>query len=368
MAAALALPGVLPLGSQAFAETVPEQGVLATKLLDYQDRQPGLKRTRVRAPSLYVLAPFRGEWALEASAVSDTVSGASPRFHTAISGASRQTEKRVAGDTTLTHYGARQTWHVGVAASDENDYRSRALSGGASWSSEDNNTTFSAAAAHTSDRIGSTSNPALSERRRTTQVSFGLAHNLSRADVVQATLVLGHGNGFFDDPYKVPDHRPDHRNQAAAVLRWNHHVEDLGATVRSGYRYYGDSFGIRAHTLDAEWVQPVGGRWRVTPGVRYHSQRAASFYFDPVYDAVLGAPFPPGWRPGGVASADQRLAGFGALGISLKVEFMLDKDWTLDAKYDRYEQRGRWRVGGSGSPGLAPFSARWMQVGLSRLF
>lgn len=360
------LAAVAPGAAQ--AETAPEQGLVATKLLDYQDRQPGLKRTHVRAPSAYLLLPIRDEWALEASAVSDSVSGASPRYHTAVSGASKQVERRRAGDVKLTRYEPRHSWHVGAAGSDENDFHSLALSGGATLSSEDNNRTYSLAAALTRDRISATNNPGLHERRRTLQLSVGLAQNLSERDVVQGTLSFSRGRGFYDDPYKFPDHRPDHRNQLAAVLRWNHHVESLGASLRSGYRYYGDSFGIRAHTLDVEWVQPLGERIRLTPALRYHSQRAARFYFDPVYDTGLGEPFPPGWTPGTVASADQRLSGFGALGLSLKVDVKLDAAWSVDFKIDHYAQRGAWRLGGSGSPGLAPFSARWLQAGLSYRF
>lgn len=368
LTAALLLPGVLPLAVPAHAETAPEQGVASVKLLDYQDRQPGLKRTHVKAPSAYLLLPIQGEWSLEASAVYDSVSGASPRYHTAISSASRQTEERSAGDVRLTHYADRHSWHVGAAVSDENDFHSRAVSGGASFSSDDNNRTVSFAAAYTHDRIGATGNPTLDERRRTVALTAGVTQNLSTRDVVQGSLTLSRGTGFYDDPYKFPDHRPDHRNQLAAAARWNHHIEAYGATVRSGYRYYADSFGVRAHTVDVEWAQPVGERFQVTPGLRYYSQRAARFYFDPVYDATLGEPFPPGWTPGTVASADQRLSGFGAFSASVRFDLKLDKAWALDLKLERYEQRGSWRLGGDGSTGLAPFSARWIQLGASYRF
>lgn len=368
LAAALLLPGVLPLTGTAHAETAPEQGVIATKLLDYQDRQPGLKRTHVQAPSLYLLLPVRGEWALEASAVRDSVSGASPRYHTAVSSASRQTERRLAGDARITHYAARSSWYAGTAWSDEHDFHSRAVSGGASVSSDDNNRTVSLAAAYTRDRIGATGNPSLDERRHTLQLTTGVTQNLSPRDIVQASLTWSRGRGFYDDPYKFPDHRPDQRDQRIAAARWNHHVEAYGASVRSGYRYYTDSFGIRAHTVDAEWVQPVGERLQVTPGLRYSTQRAARFYFDPVYDSTRGEPFPPGWTPGTIASADQRLSGFGALSASIKAAWRLDAAWSLDLKFERYEQRASWRLGGDGSPGLAPFSARWLQIGASYRF
>ena len=368
LAAALLLPGLLAC-TAAWADSPPEQGLIATKLLDYQDRQPGLQRTHVRAPSAYLLLPVGSAWALEASAVSDSVSGASPRYHTAISGASRQTERRYAADARLTRYAERHSWRLGIAGSDEHDFHSLALSGGFSVSSDDNNRSASLDLAYTHDRMASTDDPSLDRRRRTLQLAAGLTQNLSERDVVQGTLTLSHGRGFYDDPYKFPDHRPDHRNQLAAVLRWNHHVDSLDASLRSGYRYYADSFGIRAHTLDLEWVQPVGDRFTVSPALRYYSQRAARFYIDPQPGEAAGQPpLPAGWTPGSVLSADQRLSGFGAIGLALKAEVKLDARWSLDAKFDHYQQRAAWRLGGSGSPGLATFSARWLQLGASYRF
>src|ERR1035437_2844157 len=135
--AALALPGVW---HDAHAETAPEDGVIALKFLHYQDSQPGLQRVAVEAPSIYVLLPLSPHWSAEGSGVIDSVSGATPRWHTAISSASKMHEKRVAGDVKVTHYGERSSMALGVSRSTEHDYRSNGASFDASLSSEDNNT------------------------------------------------------------------------------------------------------------------------------------------------------------------------------------------------------------------------------------
>ncbi|HLO96682.1 MAG TPA: DUF3570 domain-containing protein, partial [Burkholderiaceae bacterium] len=315
LALAALLPGVGAGGllcGEAQAAPAPEQAVVAVKYLDYQDRQPGLQRTHVSAPSVLVQAPLSADWSLEASAVSDTVSGASPRFHTAISGASRQSERRQAADLTLRHHAPRSGWQLGAAASSEHDYQSRTVSAGIERSSDDNNQTWFGSVAYGSDRIGSRLDPTLREHRRTWQGLAGFSRNLSSIDVVQLNLSLSHGEGFFDDPYKLLDHRPGHRDQGALLLRWNHHFASAGASLRSSYRYYADSFGVRAHALEAEWVQALGERVRLSPSLRYASQRAASFYLDPGAD---GSPFPPGWQAGALGSVDQRLSGFGAITV-----------------------------------------------------
>lgn len=365
LAAALALPGLAP---QAQAETPPEQAELSLQQLSYRDWQPGLDRIHVQAPALGLVLPVGSRWAVEGSLVNDSVSGASPRYHTAVSGASRLDENRWAGDLKLTHYGERESWALGTAASDEHDYNSHTVSGEYRWSTEDNNRTWNLGLSLTRDAIGSSNDPSLDQHRRTWQWSTGVTQAVSPTDLVQLSLGGSHGTGYFNDPYKFPDNRPRLRNQFTLSARWNHHIESLGATLRTAWRSYGDTFGVRAQTVEAAWVQPIASGWQLTPSLRYTTQRAARFYDDPVYSSSLGVPFPPGYDANGYHSPDQRLSGFGALTAGLRLEVALAADWDANVSYDRYEQRSGWRLGGDGSPGLAPFSAQWWQFGLRHRF
>ena len=77
MAAALALPGIAP----ATAQTMPDEGVVSLRYLDYRDWQPGANRMHVQSPSLFVMKPFGGSWVAEGSLVYDAMSGASPRYY-----------------------------------------------------------------------------------------------------------------------------------------------------------------------------------------------------------------------------------------------------------------------------------------------
>jgi hypothetical protein len=370
IAAALSLPGVIaPL--PASAETAPEHGEVAVKYLHYKDSQPGLDRITVKAPSIYVLAPISPKWAVEGSLVSDSVSGATPRYHTAISGATpRMTDERHAGDVKVTRYEERSTYSLGLSKSKEHDYDSSAVSFDASFSSDDNNRTWNVGIGHASDKISSTNDVSLHERKRTSEVMVGVTQAWTANDLLQVNLTFNSGRGYFSDPYKTPDVRPDKRDQVILLTRWNHHFAEMGSTLRTSYRYYRDTFGIRAHTLGADWVQPVGAMLTVTPSLRLYSQSAAKFYFDPVYDPDVGAPYPPGYftNPPEFISADQRLSAFGAITLGLKLSVKLTPDWSADLKGERYEQRSKWRVGGAGSPGLDPFSATFLQVGVNRRF
>jgi hypothetical protein len=378
-AAALAVPGVMP--GPAAAEDAPDKGLVALKYLHYEDSQSvqtqypfyegnepsTFKRIRVDSPSALLSLPIGRQWLVDASAVVDEVSGATPRYYSDISGASRMSDRRVAGDLKVTHFEERSALAVGVAHSGENDYVSNALSVEGRWSTEDNNTTLTTALGLSNDTIEPTGGGVLGvehENKRSLELLLGLTRAVSRNDLVQMTLTMSLGRGYFSDPYKQFDNRPRSRNSGIYQLRWNHHVPYWGATLRTGYRYYYDTFGIGAHTLEAQWVQPLAEGFKLTPLLRYYTQSSASFYHDPVTDLEVYPGLPAEAK---YSTDDQRLSAFGAVTAGLKAEYTWGP-WTADAKVERYEQRSQWRLAGQGSLGIDPFHATFVQVGVAYSF
>jgi hypothetical protein len=361
--AALALPGVwLP---QAHAQGAPEKGTIAFKYLHYQDSQPGLKRITVNSPSVYLLAPVGRDWSVEGSLVVDALSGATPRWQTAVSSASRMSEERAAGDVKVTRYFDRSSYSVGISHSKEHDYASNAISLAGRWSSADNNTTWNIGIASSEDTIQPTDGGVAGvgkRKKRSDEMLIGLTQPLSSTDLVQVNGTFSAGEGYYDDPYKLLDTRPDRRKQAALLTRWNHHFTGDGSTLRSGYRYYRDSYGIKASTLELEWAKPINEQFMLTPLLRYYTQSAARFYAEPVLDAN-GEIVIPTQAPGGLNSGDQRLSAFGAVTVGLKADYKITADWAVDGKLETYEQRGDWRFGGQGTKGLDPFRATFVQFG-----
>ena len=362
LAAAMSLPGIQP----AHAEAAPERGIIALKYLDYVDSQPGLTRITAHSPSLYVMAPIAGSWSVEGSLTSDHVSGATPRYHTAISSASRMADDRHAGELGVTRYFSNGSLKLGAAYSTEHDYRSRALSLQGSVSSEDRNTTWNFGVGGAADKIHPTGQD-LQDTKNTVDLMFGVTQVITMQDIVQLTLTHSRGRGYFSDPYKTLDNRPRERNQSALLARWNHHFSGTDGTGRLSYRYYSDSYRIKAHTVAAEYVQPLPQGWSVTPSLRIYSQSAADFYFDPDYVFLF---IPKGYEAGSnqYISEDPRLAAFGARTVGLKFAKQIGRDWLVDLKLEAYEQRGSWVLSGKGSPGLDTFRARSFQIGFSRQF
>lgn len=375
--ASLVLPGLAALAAitplRAAAENAPEKTTIAIKYGTYSDSQPGWDRIKVEAPQVYVQAPIAGEWSIEGSWVGDSVSGASPRNHTQQSGASHMSDYRNAGDLKVTRYMARAAVSASVAYSNEHDYTSSALGLDARWSSDDNNRTWTVGYGTSSDRIDNTHSggSVVDQHKRTHEFMGGVTQVLTPTDIGQFNLTRGIGNGFYDDPYKNYEKRPDHRNTWIALARWNHYLAQFDASVRSSYRYYSDTFGVQSHTAGVEWVQPAG-RWTFTPGARYYTQSAASFYFDPVLDAQgQYDQFGTLIRAAGLQgdkSADQRLAAFGAVTLSMKVSYAFRPDTVADVKFETYRQTAGLHLGAAGSPGLDPFNAQFVQVGLTHRF
>jgi hypothetical protein len=360
IAAALALPGVLP--SHADAQTAPEEGVFALRYYDYRDWQPGANRMSVRSPSLYALVPISTVLTVEGTVLHDTMSGASPLYHDTLSGASGLgvTDYRTAADVKVTRYLDGQSVAVGAAYSSERDFQSRAAS--IEWRtwSDDRNRTYALGFGAARDRIDSANDVARDRRRETYDYLAGITQALSATAIVESTVTWSDGRGYYSDPYKLLDARPDHRRIFAWLTRYNQYVPAVDGIARIAYRYLRDSFGDRSQMLEASWIQPLPAGFTVTPSVRYLTQDAASFYHDP--------PFPQGFVPDALYTADTRLSAFGAITAGVRLAKTVGADVTVDVAINFYRQRAGWHAGGNGSPGLAEFSARWIEVGLEKRF
>jgi len=360
LAAALALP---QLGVTAHAETAPERGYVGFKVLDYLDSQPGTDRIRVKAPALTAMVPVNAHWSVAGTWIVDSISGASPAYHD--KAITPMHDRRRAADVAVTHYLPQGTWALGATHSSESDYLSRSLYGVFTRSSDSKNTVWNWGANLSDDRINPTNGLVRNEIKRSVDLLMGVTQVMSSNDLLQGQLGWSQSQGYLSDPYKVLDERPRSRTRQTVLLRWNHHLEDQGATVRTAYRHFQDDWGVRAHTLDLEHIQPLAESWKLSTALRYYSQSAARFYVD----AEAGnSPFAPNPAPGARwYSLDQRLSAYGAFTLGGKLSYQLDRDTLVDLKYERYEQRGAWAPG-SGSPNLLPFRARSLQWGLTRWF
>ena len=363
-AALLLAAMALPLAGPAQAESAPERGLLSFKYLDYLDSQPGKDRIAVRSPSLLLSAPVGSDWSFGATLTSDVISGASPAFHN--SGFGKLFDHRRAGSLEVTRYFANGTLTLGANLSSEHDYLSRGVSVQATRSNESKNTTWMAGFGHNSDQINPTNHVTHDQAKSVNEALLGVTQVLTSTDIAQLNIGFSWGNGYYNDPYKVVDNRPREHKHATLVARWNHFFEASQGASHASYRYYSDNWGIRAHTFELDYMQPLGNGWSITPLARVYTQTAARFYVDADPSIFPFAPNPP--EGATYYSEDTRVSAFGGHTLGFKLAKQLNEDWVVDFKVERYEQRAGWTLFGNGSPDLLPFRFRSYQLGLTRQF
>jgi Protein of unknown function (DUF3570) len=363
MAAAMSLQ-IMATCEVALADSAPERGVVAFKYLDYLDRQPGSDRIRVKAPSLLVMKPLSNEWSMSSTYTTDTISGASPAYHT--QALRNMHDQRHMIEVSGTHYDALGTQIYGGSFSKEADYLSKGIFYAFTKSSEDKNTTWNAGVSTNSDQINPTNHIVANETKQTLDFIVGVTQVMGVRDIAQVQVGHFYGQGYFSDPYKVFDLRPKTRTHNTLMGKWNHHFESRQTTLKMSYRYYDDNWGIQSHTLNLEYVKPYANQWAVMPYFRLYTQSAARFF---VNSDGSGSPFPPSPSLDAVYyTEDQRMSAFGAHTYGLKVSKLINQETTVDLKVEQYQQRAGWRLFGEGSPGLDPFTAKSIQFGVSHLF
>ena len=367
MQAALALPILVsPLGAGA-AET----GEIGLTVLGYKER--GLMK--ITEPVLWARAVIADVWEVQASGAVDIITGASPQLVSNQSGRPVQTitgasisDRRTTADAKVARRIGDLTLGVSRAVSTEEDYRSRAFGIEAKLDLNQRNTTITTGYGKSNDRVRSADDLALDERRDTREYLAGVTQVLSPTAIVQSTLALTRGHGWYNDPYKftltfpggggavrlAADRRPSSRDTLSWLTRYRRHFPEAGATLQADYRFYRDDWGVRAHTLEVAWQKSLDERWSVRPALRYYTQGAADFY----------SPVVPASRPA-VLSSDQRLGAFGGLSPSLRATVRLEGAWVVEATAGYVHNSRALRFGGSGSEAFETLRAYFGIVGLT---
>lgn len=371
MQAALALP-ILVVPARAGAADIG--GEVGVAVFGYKER--GLMQ--VTEPIVWGKARIGEDWEIAASAAVDIVSGASPQLVSNRTGTPVQTitgasidDRRNTWDAKVSRRFGEATISASRTVSREEDYISHAYGVEGRYDLNQRNTTLVAGFGRSNDRVRSSDDPLLDQPRYTREYLVGVTQVLSQLAVVQSTLAVTRGEGYYNDPYKLTftffppgqglplltaDKRPAERETVAWLTRYRHHFPEAGGTLQADYRFYRDDWGVRAHTLEAAWQHPLGDRWSIRPALRYYTQTAADFY-----SPTVSRPEPP------VHSSDQRLAAFGGLSPSLRLIARFEGGTTVEATAG-YMVNSRSLNAGSGTPTFETLRAYYGIVSISHEF
>ncbi len=347
-AAALALPGVHARAADAPGEN--PWGLDATHL-EYSESG---NRMRVRVNQASALMPIGETFRLEANAIQDLMSGASPVFNApGPEGKTRQVltgasvfDNRKAGDIGAsasfgdTQLMLRQGW------SKENDYKSTwtSLEGRRDFNRK--STTLAVGFAFSDDGVSSHDAPHDFRTRIKRDFFGGVTQIIDERSLVRLSLEYSYSNGFLSDPYKLvfvqsggllPDARPGRRRQTAATVKYLTYVPAIGSALQAIGSLSTDNWGIRSGAIELQWKNELPGEWLVNAGARYYTQTSADFYA-PLYLTP----------PGDAHSSDYRLAGFGSIGWIAGVTKQVTPNFSVQIAAERSYRRAGLRSGGTG--------------------
>ena len=120
------------------------------------------------------------------------------------------------------------------------------------------------------------------------QYRVGVSQILSKQWIASVNVEALADAGFLGSPYRVARvfgsavAENDPRTRSARAIRFGT-VGDLGSddAVHADYRYYWDTWGIKANTVELGYSRYFGGkRWLADSFVRYYQQQHALFYSD----------------------------------------------------------------------------------------
>jgi len=250
--------------------------------------------------------------------------------------------------------------------SSEHDYLSYGAALNYSLDLNGKNTTLNLGWAHDWDTVLPARSPFLysMEHKDTDHVLVGVNQLLGPKTVLTANLTIASARGYLSDPYRgvmfdqsdqfnlndlilYPEKRPGHRLSYVPEITLRQYLTPLHAGVEASYRYYQDTYGIAAHTIQLAWHQKIGTFLQISPVFRYYRQSAASFYAihfpgDFVYDpAAIPANY----------SSDYRLSTMETFNAGVEMSARVRPWLTIDLAYKRYEMYG---LDGVTSPSAYP--------------
>ena len=244
----------------------------------------------------------------------------------------------------------RYTLTPGFTHSKESDYESYALSLNEAMDFNEKNTILQLGFSHNFDSVLDDNSPRVWQDKQSTEGIIGISQLLSPKTIFTAAFTFGNDSGYLSDPYRKaafypdgspfpfgePDHRPSHRNKEVLYTSLTHFVAPLNASIEGSYRFYHDSYGVFAHTLDLTWHQWLGKHLIIEPRLRFCEQSAADFY-----TTYFSGPFVlPPQSPPGVYSSDYRLSELYTLDYGLQATVVVNEHLRIVGGYHRYEMNG----------------------------
>jgi hypothetical protein len=254
---------------------------------------------KVQGPSVLVRKNVTENVSVNAGYQVDQVSGAS--IDMVVLGASPLREERKQKSLGVEYLYGKTIYSAGVQSSTENDYDSRTVDFSISQDMFGDLTTITFGVSKGWDNVyrvldaGLARDPSFHHRVDRRTWSLGISQVLTRNLIADYTQEVITEQGYLQNPYRAirylagpgstlfltsPEHFPGTRTSNAAALKLKYFLPSHGA-VSGQYRYFFDTWKIRASTTELAYSQPLRREAMMADVTyRHYQQSHASFYSD----------------------------------------------------------------------------------------
>ena len=245
----------------------------------------------IDGPSLLVRKKFAEKYSVAANFYMDMVSSASIDVVTT---ASPYTETRTQLSAALDALNGKTQYSVNFTNSDENDYTANSASLDISQDMFGDLTNVSFGFSRGWDEVRKRGDADFSEPIDRSTYRVGVTQILTPTLMVGANYELVTDEGFLNNPYRSvryldpgsasgfafqPEVYPHTRTSNAAALNARYFLP-YRAAVHGEYRFFTDTWGIDANTVQVGYTHPWGKQWIFELSYRWYDQSAADFYAD----------------------------------------------------------------------------------------
>lgn len=245
----------------------------------------------ISGPSLLVRKKFNENVSASFNNYIDNVSSASIDVVTT---ASPYTENREENSLSVDYLHEKTLMSLGFTQSTENDFDAATLSMNISQDMFGDLTTVSMGYAQGDNTVGRNNDLNFSEDMISRSYRLSLSQVMSKQLIMAFALETITDEGFLNNPYRsvryvdpsVPrgysyqsEVYPNTRTSNAVALRARYYLPHRAA-LHGGYRFFSDTWGINANTLELGYTFPYEDDWIVELSYRFYDQSNADFYSD----------------------------------------------------------------------------------------
>jgi uncharacterized protein DUF3570 len=251
----------------------------------------------IKGESILVRKKFSEQFAVEANYFIDKVSGASVDV---LSQASVIKDERKQKSISLDYIHNKTQYNLSYTNSTERDYISNTTHFSLSQDMFGDLTTVSLGFTDSRNKVGenngTTSKPDVAWLGHAESRSFsaGVSQVLTKDLIAGLTFEVITDQGLLSNPYRsirflAPGEPlgyglgsqiyPNTHTSTAVEGRVKYYLP-YRAAASASYRYFDDTWGIRAHTAEVGYTQPISNLWIIEGRLRYYTQNHANFYSD----------------------------------------------------------------------------------------